>query len=458
VNLKAMETTFDDVPEAMQPGLRMAGVDAPISVEAGDLAFVTAGGETRSLIGEFKLRWHPNAGIEFEGEGDLPMIHSEPTTLASTTDLLPEGSVEFARTGQRTPVILTHANIGMGMRPLRFVLQGVADVTTDPNVSIERVAFYLVNFPNYRGSPVRRKTNGHTLFDGRLVLNEPGMTCTVDRIVEHDPLLAAIKHGGGFLITHVGELVFSKPAAQPDVKVTLQGLALFFGFLRGGWCGPVLPQGYAAASPVWRQLTSWRIDEPGVLATWLPQRPTGLDGLFENFLESSRSGDWAEPMRTALDWYFSANSLRAQSALRLVISLIALELLANVEVVEMRKTYPADEFKAKDAFIRISALFDALNIPKAVPSHLIELAKLVPAYGKMAPEVLTRLRNKLVHATATNRASLTPVSALQLWEASQLAISYVELSLLAIFGYRGKYARRGIQGWRGEEEENVPWL
>src|SRR5207253_10610978 len=99
-----METTFDDVPEAMQPGLRMAGVDAPISVEAGDLAFVTAGGETRPLKGEFKLRWHPNAGIEFEGEGDLPMIHGEPATLASTTDLLPEGSVEFGRTGQRTPV------------------------------------------------------------------------------------------------------------------------------------------------------------------------------------------------------------------------------------------------------------------------------------------------------------------------------------------------------------------
>lgn len=70
------------------------------------------------------------------------------------------------------------------------------------------------------------------------------------------------------------------------------------------------------------------------------------------------------------------------------------------------------------------------------------------------PEV----RNALVHSTERKRIKLAGVSGVQLLECAQLAREYVELTLLAMFGYRGQYRRRAWRGDAVSAETNVPWL
>jgi hypothetical protein len=63
-----------------------------------------------------------------------------------------------------------------------------------------------------------------------------------------------------------------------------------------------------------------------------------------------------------------------------------------------------------------------------------------------------------VHPTKYKRKKvIESMKRLQLFECSQLAIQYLELAWLAVCGYRGRYARRGWQGWKGDDEAIVPW-
>jgi len=73
------------------------------------------------------------------------------------------------------------------------------------------------------------------------------------------------------------------------------------------------------------------------------------------------------------------------------------------------------------------------------------------------PEVITWLRNSLVHSSDKKRGEMKSLEGMVWYQCSQLALQYLELALLWICGYRGNYARRAFKGSKGEDEVLVPW-
>jgi hypothetical protein len=140
-----------------------------------------------------------------------------------------------------------------------------------------------------------------------------------------------------------------------------------------------------------------------------------------------------------------------------VLAQVALELLAFVELVEVKTIHDFSLFDRLPADDRIRKLLRHLSIETAVPAYLSELSAFSSKNGQDAPGILTSLRNMLVHATEPNRRELQEITSSQLWQASELAVQHFELSLLALLGYRGTYARRGWRGWRGDDEAQAPW-
>jgi hypothetical protein len=235
-------------------------------------------------------------------------------------------------------------------------------------------------------------------------------------------------------------------------------LHLFFGFIRGAWAGPVFPQGFREEEKIWDQIAAWTVDETCRVPTWLPQcSHIHLGDLFDGFVRKWRDQAWNGVLDTALSWYVASNSSRAPNETRIVMALVALDLLAWVELVETKNLHSRRDFERLSAAGRLRCLFHHLNIPLDVPNHFTEVQSLREGDARDVPGIIARLRNALVHATENSRDLINSLSGVQLWEAGQLALQSIELCLLAVCGYRGRYARRAWRGWKGEDETIVPW-
>jgi hypothetical protein len=443
-----MNLSSHEVPDRIAPYILMDALNQPVDVATGSFKLVIADRVLGTVDGRLYFRWVPSTAMEFDGSYSGAPIDARAEDVTLRID-------ELCLSAR---VLITSTTWGPGPAPIRGVFQKSAKVAARP--AFDRLRFCLVNFPDYHGHPVRNETNGsQSFFSGRLQLASPRWLCIVDEIPEVRELRKTAAQDAGFVISHVGEL---KPLEghldEASSQEILDVLHLFFGFLRGAWSGPVFPQGFTEHQKSWEQFAGWKVSEVRAVPTWLPQlNPLDLNRLFAGFAERHSDPAWQSPLRTALSWYIEANSSGTAHETRLVLGQVALELLAWVELVETRQIHNRSAFKSLPAADKVRSLLHLLHIPCDIPSHFVELQSLQEGDAFDGPGVVVRLRNALVHATENSRALIKSVLGAQRWEAGQLALQYVELSLLAICGYQGKYARRCWRGWKGDDEIFVPW-
>jgi hypothetical protein len=441
-----MNLDLGQLPERITPYIVMRSLNEDVDIADGSFQLVTAETAQATVEGRLYFRWLPSTTVAFEGSYSGPPI----------MDLGAEGAtLKIDALGLTAPVLVSNATWGPVPMRIRGLLQKHANVAR--GTTFDRLRFCLVDFPDYLGAPVRYKTDkSQGASHGRLEVVSHRFLCTVDEIEEVSELRKAAARDSGFVISHVGEL---RPAqghlCDESAQEALDLHNLFFGFLRGAWSGPVFPQGFVGGQKSWEQFAHWRVDEAREVGTWLPRTdPLALNNLFAGFVERYFDSVWQGPLRAAIHWYVEANSSRARHETKLLLAQVALELLAWVEVVEAHRLHSRGDFKDLSAAGKLRSLLQRLRIPCELPSYLSELHGLQKGDAFDGPGVLVGLRNALVHAGEKRPAKATGV---QSWQAGQLALQYVELSLLALCGYHGKYARRGWQGWRSDSEVLVPW-
>ena len=114
-----------------------------------------------------------------------------------------------------------------------------------------------------------------------------------------------------------------------------------------------------------------------------------------------------------------------------------------------------DSLRASDKF-RI--LFSSIGLPLGIPNNLTDFAQLAQSkQGKnqwgSSPEALTEIRNALVHPEKENIIEDSQA----LFQAWNLLLWYLELSLLFLCGHKGTYANRLVLGHSVRTVEPVPW-
>ena len=127
---------------------------------------------------------------------------------------------------------------------------------------------------------------------------------------------------------------------------------------------------------------------------------------------------------------------------------------------EERRTYTEKQFNARNGFPaekKMRLLLAEAKIPTAMPTHLTNFdAHAKHANWQDGPQALTQLRNWITHPTGKDRQNLDRVSLLTRFEACNLALWYLELTLLWLLGYRGDYVNRLNVRFTGDREA-VPW-
>ena len=159
------------------------------------------------------------------------------------------------------------------------------------------------------------------------------------------------------------------------------------------------------------------------------------------------SGAPDDPVRVALYWYLRSNESNALQA-GIVLTQAALERLA-------RLLLPNERYKTLTTAARkIRAVLQEIAIDTVIPQCCKELRVVRKTKGLCdGPEILSEIRNGLVHAKMRTKVGLDAYL-----EARDLGQWYVELLLLRLFGYNGRYANRLAYKYEGRlEPEIVPW-
>lgn len=439
---------MSDHPNRISPWRVMTDLDETFRIADGP--FTLTGSQAGELASSLDFHWRPDPRFAFEGEFANPLLefgHKNWHLRGKIRDRMFD-----------VPVLLTGARSRFSESSV-FVRGFVSKpIELGADESFDVLRFSLVNFPDYQGASIRDPANS-LLFKGRLALPLPEGGVQVDAIPEVKDLRTRLVREGGFIITNVGEFVPADgPVTSGRALQLLELLHNWFGFCRGAFTGPVFPQGLRGDEVVWEHLAPWRLSEGGRATCWLPEKhPIDLQDAFAGFVKRWESEDWREPLTIAIAWYVEANAERMSNVTRIILAQVALEMLAYVLVVETERHHARPDFDRLSAAGRIRTLLQVLDIPTSVPAHFARAQKLLDQDAFDGPGLIASVRNKFVHATAKSRATLAAVSGIHQWECGQLALQYLELALLALFGYRGRYAQRAWRGWKGDNEIHVPW-
>jgi hypothetical protein len=415
-------------------------LNQPVSVRSGSFRL---SGSQREFEGELFFRWTPSPMLAFRGTSVEGRVDTGPALLQS------DGPQPV-----HAHIFVTEVSHGATGCAIRGVLDGPVGQGDEP---FETLRFSLANFPEYRGDPIRHEIGGgRGLTSGRLRLVASSGTCCIDSIPEVRDLRKTARQEGGFVLSHVGEW---RPSAGSltveEALSSLEMLHFWFGLLCGAWAGPLFPQGLSGETVAWQHFAGWHLGDSRAVRTWLPDKTKlELDQLFEGFL--ARWGDprWRAPLRTAIAWYVEANAPETAAEARVILSQVALDLLAWVHVVETQHLVSRGAFDDLGTAGRIRSLLERTGVPVAAPAHMDLLSALCGELGTDGPGIIAKARNAVVHSKEGSRRFLEAMDAATWFECCELALSYLELALLSVCQHNGHYARRGYGG----AELLVPWV
>lgn len=271
-------------------------------------------------------------------------------------------------------------------------------------------------------------------------------------------VLPLMKRSRNFGVTYTGELrrVDGSSFDVNSAADALYGWQVSLSFALGRWVAPALPVGFDSADRrAWEQWAPWRCDETsGYLSWWDDHNGDDLKDFVALFLDA-----WCDSARRDLVWHvchhlIAANHSSTTLEARIMLVQATLEYLSWVRYV-LSGTRSGREHKNIRTRDHLKELLVAASITKDIPAALPVLQQFATEEGLAdGPEVVTCLRNRLVHPKDAREPYQIRHLVLQAW---QLSMQYGELLLLHELDYRGQFGRRIPPRKWAHTREPVPW-
>ncbi len=441
-----MVNLLNAVPVSLVSGALLGKPNRPVVLYRGRME-LRGGGLAYSGRGTVRFEYLPSPRIAFRMVANQMM-------LQPVVDLIPSDAELSLRSPQTPiPVVISGTTLGA-----KTVVSGRIKGRTSIGIGndMRRLGFRLINFHEYVGGAVKLETR---IWLGRLVLQDGTYVVTIDAAPDLVEVVRILRNIGGYAVTHIGEVkrvdgLALTPAEATDV---VEALFWLFSFARGGSSPPALPVGFnSQLKRVWREwlsprATAWRGNE-----SWFdPTQASALADIFTPFMSLWGDSTMREVLTSVIHWYIEANTNAGGVEGAIVLTQAALELLATVIMVERDQVFSAATFDRYNAERRLTELLDYCRIPSGPSFKLASYPVLQDFTG---PGVIVRLRNALVHSKQAKRIDLRNFPFDLRYDAVTLGLWYVELILLWLLDFKGRYSNRLSGGHWAGQVETVPWV
>ncbi|UIR56956.1 hypothetical protein LZQ00_03860 [Sphingobacterium sp. SRCM116780] len=423
---KTLEELSSEYPERCILPVSMNEPNERINIYSGNFT-ISANQKEYPLTGTLSFRWFPFISVEFKGSyasKERPDFKTDEYELL--IDDINYGIVK-----------LSNVNDASCSGYSRKFLWG------DFSVPVTEVTFALPNMREYFGEGVKDVNKGDVKVDkARLVFNDDPYTIVLDKLADYKTRTEKLENNGGYLFQYVGKITKKKGS------ITLSELHKwhlrfhnFLYFLNGRRTAPFFYTGIHEGENRWTDYSGYTVDEYKYTLSWSNIiRVNSLPELWKSYNKLWKDDVDQDFLITAIHWYIEANSNTGMVEGSIILIQTALELIYNWLIVENQKIIIGDDAVNLSAANKIRLLIFQFKIDAAVPAAFEALGKLPNV--KDGPEAFVKIRNALVHGQESKRIELMNISNQAKYEALQLGIWYVELALLFILGYQGKYRNR----------------
>jgi hypothetical protein len=311
----------------------------------------------------------------------------------------------------------------------------------------------------YFGDAVKYNTStGIQLKKGRLTLDDSPYKIILDQLPNYKVRQEKLSNSGGYLTLYAGKITkIGGVIGLTEIQKWHDRFHHFLYFLNGRRTAPMFYTGLHDGTNIWTDYSGYTVDMYKYVPSWsdiftindLPQLWKSYNLLWKD--DTNR-----DFLITAIHWYVEANSNAGMVEGSIILIQTALELIYNWLIIENQRLIIGKDADSISAANKIRLLIFQLGINSSIPPAFADLAQI--ADEKDGPEAFVEIRNALVHGQETKRAKLMKISLMAKYQALQLGIWYVELALLFILKYKGKYNNRTDgNSWR-DTGVFVPWV
>lgn len=425
--------TNNTYPSATEAVYRTPSPNAAISLYRGRLR-VSKGSLSEEGDGVVEARWLPTPEIVFS----IPALVFSRMGLADCTlDVLDRGwsfgaCIESSGNG--------------GMKGQVDYADGKWLRSVDGASQVSELRLHLPNFIK-TGGEFLALSSGDGCYAGRLQIDLAPWKVRLDAL---DPSIhEALKKSGGFAFTHVlvCERADGAPFEPTAADAFIARLDMALSFCLGQRTGGTLVTGHEANGRLiwehWRQawVTSYK---PGW--SWFPRyyAEDALKTFLSGFVRASEDPVAHRAICNCIHWYIDANANQGIIEGSITMTVVALELLAWLELVN-RGGMPPEDFDRKDfpAHEKVRRYLKAKSIQHApTPPELPALVAFVLEEQGCADgvEALTRIRNRTVHPPKKSGFKEYPGDLLE--QAWRYSLYLLERAVLAETGYSGQMHHR----------------
>lgn len=448
-----LDELMKEIPDANKPSTIMDAPNAVIKIYEGEY-LLKLGDEEFLIDGELIFKWVPNLSVNFSGR---PRVNGAGLVFRFADDTDNDGVI-FINGLEVGKCFLTRVN---DERIKGTFVKNV--VSGDKNIAVDRIKFSIPNFYDFKGLPIKVKSDNKVSSTlGRLQFEDDKYLITIDKCIDYKDRIELLEDESGYLILYNGELSVKKGVFKiAETREILTCLNSFLTFLNGKKTAALFAQGIFEEQIIWTDYTPYIIDSHKNLQSWSRTYETKeFNSLWKIFRSIWVVGENKNFLTSVLHWYSEANQHSALIDGAIILAQTALELIYNWWIVEEKKMILGKDSDSISASNKIRLLISQLGISNDAPvgfDYLNEFMK-SPPITKDAPEAIVNVRNAIVHSQKDKREKLSKIENRAKYEALQVYLWYVELCLLRILEYNGKYYNRcSEEKFEVKAIVKVPW-
>jgi len=440
----------------IEPPFDMTQPNEKIPIYEGVFA-LSDGSSQIDISGYIYFNWLPNSGAHFEGfSKENRLLIDSICATTENLDLIIDGLI-FGK------VFITNVNF-RNNDPTK--IKGIATrhaTLLDKSKNVDTVKFAIPNLREINGDPTTRFFNGITYRRlSRISLENDKYVIIIDKSIHFETLSKKLHDEGGFILLYEGELKKKKGViSHQESRDVFECLNLFLTFINGRRTSGLFLLGTTNDEICWQDFSNEFVDIHNNSISWISKDSIrDLNHCWRklnNFWLRQNDKDF---FTTVINWYIEANKKSGLTLGAIILAQTALELLYNWLVVENKKLIIGNDSKDITASNKIRLLLSTIQVDYSIPKSFVALQHFANSTTNKldGPEVVTEIRNAIVHSQEEKRKKLNRIDKVAISQALNLCIWYIELSLLNILEYKGSYFNRCAgQKFHFDNEEKVPW-
>lgn len=453
MNTEELLERYKELPEINNISVDMPHANIPIKIYEGEFVLKNEVNEIK-IEGNITFDWFPKSGAHFYGKPFLDTIELLKITFGLNSFRIIVHGLEFGLG------FITNTNFG-DIDNGAFIKGTLSQqaVWGDRSIPVNKILFSIPNLREFHGLPVKSTTEKPSQIRmSRLRLEDDTYIITIDKCYDYAQRKKMLEEKGGYIVFYAGELTCKKGSlTHSDITEIFHCLNTFLSFLNGRRTSALFLKGIYDEQVIWCDYTSYYVDPYKAVESWTTNLLfVGINELWNKFQSIWKDPDDKNFLTSAIHWYVEANGHAGFSEGSIILAQTALELIYNWWIIERKGMLVGKDAENISASNKIRLLLSQLKMDHKIPINFKDLQDFLDSTNNIAdaPEAIVYIRNAIVHSQEEKRKKLSQIHYKAKYEALQLFISYIEMSLLCILGFNNQYHNRCS---KSQADLVVPW-